>query len=315
MKCPLCANTDLVVLSEKLRRGAGRVVYCKPCQLGLLESGDTADLVAYYAAEYWKSHGPSIDKQSSFAELFDAYVDYQGRRLTLMTQLLTPETRLLEVGCATGQFLFNVKPLVREAIGVDYDTGAAAYAAERTGCKTFGGGLANADLREDYFDVVCAFQTLEHVPDPLAFLKELSRYLGPGGHIVLEVPSLGDPLLALYDIESYAGFFYHNEHQLYFTPVSLTKTLGIAGFEGEIHFVQDYNLTNHMNWVHRQAPQPTCHHGLGLPNLPLHPALAEAQRASFNRWLQAADQSYREMLAEIGLTENITFIGRRRGEV
>ena len=110
---------------------------------------------------------------------------------------------MLEVGCATGHFLFNVRRHVGEIVGVDYDGGAAAFAAERCGCKTYGGALSSSGLAEASFDVVCAFQTLEHVPEPVAFASELARYLRPGGILVIEVPNLADPLRSLYDVPEY----------------------------------------------------------------------------------------------------------------
>jgi SAM-dependent methyltransferase len=310
MRCRLCGNSDLALLTEELRRGRGKVFHCANCDLGVLEANGTPDLAAYYAEEYWKSHGPDLRRQSGYAEIFEAYVNYQDRRLELLRPYLRSDVRLLEVGCATGHFLFNAKCLVREVVGVDYDAGAAAYAAERCGCTTFGGGLANSGLAEHSFDVVCAFQTLEHVPDPIAFARGLGRYLRPGGTLVIEVPNLADPLRALYDVPSYRKFYFHAEHLYYFSPKSLQKVMSAAGFTGEIHFVQDYNLTNHMNWIHVGQPQPTCHDGLGAPHLRLMPGLPEASRGAVDQWLHDVDSSYKKLLAQLGFTENISFIGR-----
>jgi SAM-dependent methyltransferase len=311
MQCRLCGNADLALLTDELRRGPGKVFYCAICDLGVLEAKGALDLPAYYAEEYWKSHGPNLTRQTGYAEVFDAYVNYQDRRLELLRPYLQQDARLLEVGCATGHFLFHAKRHVGEVVGVDYDVGAAAYAAERCGCKTFGGGLENSGLAQHSFDVVCAFQTLEHVPDPISFASELGRYLRPGGVMVIEVPNLGDPLRALYDVPFYRKFYFHAEHLYYFSPTSLRKVMAATGFTGEIHFVQDYNFTNHMNWIHVGKPQPTCHDGLGAPHLRLMPGLPEAGRQAIDQWVHDVDLSYKKLLAQIGFTENISFIGRR----
>ena len=89
----------------------------------------------------------------------------------------------------------NVRRHVGEIVGVDYDGGAAAFA---------GGAMRVQDLRRSFcrapawpkasFDVVCAFQTLEHVPEPVAFASELARYLRPGGILVIEVPNPRRPV-------------------------------------------------------------------------------------------------------------------------
>jgi 2-polyprenyl-3-methyl-5-hydroxy-6-metoxy-1,4-benzoquinol methylase len=312
MQCRLCASTNLKLIAEELRRGPGRVFYCAGCDLGMLESKSNIDLSEYYADEYWKSHGPDLTRQTGYAEIFEAYVNYQQRRLDLLQPYLLPDVRLLEVGCATGHFLFNARSLVKEVVGVDYDAGAAAYAAGRCGCKTYGGALSQSGLSHNSFDVVCAFQTLEHVPEPTAFISELARYLKPNGTLVIEVPNLRDPLLVLYDVTSYHKFYFHADHLFYFSPISLRKVAAAAGLDGDIHFVQDYNFLNHMNWVHTGNPQPTCHDGLGLPVAPLAADLPQSARNAVERWFADVDQSYKRLLAELALTENITFIGRAK---
>ncbi len=45
-------------------------------------------------------------------------------------------------------------------------------------------------LSDATFDVVLSYETLEHVPDPKAFVRELSRVLKPGGTLVLTTPNL-----------------------------------------------------------------------------------------------------------------------------
>jgi SAM-dependent methyltransferase len=314
MRCWLCGTESSTVLTEHLRRGPGRVFHCASCDLGILEAKLGADLSSYYAEEYWKSHGPDLTRQTGYEEIFEAYVNYQQRRLDLLRPHLRPDVRLLEVGCATGHFLFNAKPLVAEVVGVDYDVGAAAYAGRRCDCKTFGGALADAGLAPASFEVVCAFQTLEHVTDPVGFVAELGRYLNPHGKLVIEVPNLGDPLRALYDVPSYRAFYYHSEHTHYFSPKSLRAVAEQAGFAGEVHFVQDYNFTNHMNWLFTGKPQATCHEGLGLPRVALNVGLSPSARVAVNRWLEEIDRSYKRLLADLQLTENITFIGQRAGD-
>ena len=145
-----------------------------------------------------------------------------------------------------------------------------------------------------------------------SLIKLLREYLKPGGVVVVEVPCLYDPLLSVYDNRAYLPFFYHSEHLFYFTPKSLTQIMGEGGFRGELTYVQDYNFTNHMNWIYQNGPQPNCLMGMGKPQLPLSNHLPDEVRDDFNAWLADVGASYKKLLVKHELTENITFIGTKK---
>lgn len=101
--------------------------------------------------------------------------------------------RLLDCACGVGygtRLLADRRPEV-EALGVDIDPEAVAYAAERYGGErvrfqcTDGAALADPDG----FETIVSLETIEHVPDPAAFLRGLVGMLRPGGVFVGSVPT------------------------------------------------------------------------------------------------------------------------------
>ncbi|MDJ0846937.1 MAG: class I SAM-dependent methyltransferase [Myxococcota bacterium] len=102
--------------------------------------------------------------------------------------------RLLDMACGVGygtRLLTDRASQVSEGLGVDLARAAVAhgnrrYANERTRYR-----VADAMSFEDAdgFDTVVSIETIEHLPDPRAFVDRLVPLLRPGGVLVASVPT------------------------------------------------------------------------------------------------------------------------------
>jgi SAM-dependent methyltransferase len=290
----------LNLATDVIREGAGNVYRCEACDFEMLD-GPTVN----YDGEYRQTHGPILGQATSPEDLFNAYKDHQDQRINMLEPWMHGRARVLEVGCSAGMFLDKAKQYARDVVGVDADTAAIEYAAKRTGCKTYPSLEA---MPLGLFDVVCMFQTLEHIADPLLYLAEVKRYLARDGLLVVEVPSLSDPLLTLYDCPEYRRFFYHGAHRWYFSPDSLVALMDQAGFAGHLEYVQNYNFLNALSWCLTGKPQPNCKDGLAPARLPTRPKTMVSGELAL--WAEKVDAEYKRILAQFAYTENITFLGR-----
>ena len=130
--------------------------------------------------------------------------------------------------------------------------------------------LEKSIFAQKKFDIICAFQVMEHVDDPITFLKSIKNCSKKGTKIFIEVPNLYDPLLSVWNIPFYKKFYYHSAHLHYFTKDSLKKIASDVGFKEsqiKINFIQDYNLLNHLHWLMNDEPQKECHVGLSEINI------------------------------------------------
>lgn len=94
---------------------------------------------------------------------------------------------ILEVGCGDGKFLQQLK--CTRAVGLECNPLAIAQAREK-GLNVLDVTLREfAQEHEQEFDGVCAFQVLEHVPEPIEFLRMLEKCLKPNGLMALAVPN------------------------------------------------------------------------------------------------------------------------------
>ena len=102
--------------------------------------------------------------------------------------------RLLEVGAGNGAFLDQVRQLPAGSdftlVGADYDEGAVA-ALESKGYGAVAGSVEEARraLGQTPVDVVCMFQTLEHIAAIDEVLAGLTSVLRPSGSLFLSMPN------------------------------------------------------------------------------------------------------------------------------
>lgn len=147
--------------------------------------------------------------------------------LELVRRFAPPPGRLLEIGCATGEFCVCARDSGYEVEGLEMSPSLGAFAR-----STYGLAVMNCSVEAlppvPQYDVVVAIHTLEHLIAQLASLEAIRNSLLPGGHVVLEVPSGTSWSVRLQRGRSGA---FTDEHLYFHTPTSLTCLLRRAGFD------------------------------------------------------------------------------------
>jgi SAM-dependent methyltransferase len=95
---------------------------------------------------------------------------------------------ILEIGCGEGGVGYRLASR-HDYVGVEPDVQSCAVAQSRIGSR---GDVRCGDvtsLGESRFDVVCAFEVLEHIEDDRAALTTWLAHVRPGGHLLLSVPA------------------------------------------------------------------------------------------------------------------------------
>lgn len=145
-------------------------------------------------------------------------------RYDVVRRLLPPDAgSILEIGCGGGAVGTR---LAREHdyLGVEPDGSSYTTAASRLadlGRGEVRHGLSYEVVEPDRrFDVVCAFEVLEHLEDEPAAVRGFAGHLVPGGHLMLSVPAFQERFGRA---DVYAGHFRR------YSPQSMTDLLTACG--------------------------------------------------------------------------------------
>lgn len=152
--------------------------------------------------------------------------------------------RILEVGCGSGNVLRVLRDLAggRGIVeGLELSTEAAAAARQRTGLTITDGYLADLDPAAA-FDVIAAFDVLEHIADEAGVLSQMRTRLRPGGCLILTVPA-HQSLWSAFDVAS--------GHERRYTLPTLSRALRGSGFRVE-YATYFMSLLFPLMWVRRR---------------------------------------------------------------
>jgi SAM-dependent methyltransferase len=156
-----------------------------------------------------------------------------SRRLAAQAVLRSVQERtsgrhLLDIGCATGDFLQAGREAGFEVEGIELSDWSCAIARDR-GFTVHHEKLATFVEHESArFDVVSLIGVIEHFPEPLAEMKSIARLLRPGGLVVIWT---GDSSSWLARLLGRRWWYWQGQHIQYFTAESLDRAARMTGFE------------------------------------------------------------------------------------
>lgn len=202
---------------------------CENCGL-LFNSPRLADLSPLYADGYYVF-------QETERALYTRAFSQARRHLDPALGLPRKSLDILEVGSATGHLLHVLRHLNHRAQGVELSSSAAKSARKRVGVDVFNGSIeeyvSKAGHGKMQHDVVWCNDVLEHVPDPVGFLRSCAKALKPNGRLILDTPNAG----AVPVRQGKANWNGFNPYHIYlFGPENIELLLAKAGFHLQTRF-------------------------------------------------------------------------------
>lgn len=198
-RCVSCGSSDLRLLGpipdsdsfagvRRSNLSGGTLWFCRVCMVGFryprLSKAEAADLY---------SEAPGTAWQNPFGSRKDWVIARDWIELRKDRPL-----RVLDVGCSTGSFLANAFSVADQRFGLEFNRAASRIAEDR-GVRILGTSLDElaAAANRQMFDVITAFDVVEHVHDPREFVRQALPFLRDDGSLILASGNFLSPTFRL----------------------------------------------------------------------------------------------------------------------
>jgi len=229
-----CIKKDEFVLTGKDRLndlpGIFDIVRCKSCGLMRTNPRPSLDTIQFYYPENYGPYLSTIVDVNRRPVTADPFLKKIAKSVFQFNTGRIPEMRpgrMLEIGCASGNYLAYMADRGWNVTGIELSA-AAARSARELGFSVYSGPVSNAPEPTTPYDLIVGWMVFEHLHHPVQSLIRLRRWLHKKGTLVLSMPNAGSAELA---------FFKHDWHGLHlpahlfhYTPATIEQVLSRSGW-------------------------------------------------------------------------------------
>lgn len=234
ISCNICASEAADVLFEQGVAQSARIVKCRDC--GLIYASPRSAGVDHEGYEQNAPEGLLEGVEANPAHPYRWRYDKEklqvrdfDKTYALLRELHPDKGHVVEVGSGLGFLLRRFIDDGWTATGVDPWRELPLFTRQVQGFDTLPVTLERAELPDASADVVILLHVIEHVPDPIATMREIRRVLKPGGHMVLETPRYDTLMFRLMGRRERS--LRMDGHIYFYTDRTLRDSYEKAGFE------------------------------------------------------------------------------------
>ena len=214
--CELCGHTGPMIPFY----ASHGIVKCPDCGLVFFEQ--TMAPEELYTEGYF-SGGEYMDYVAD-----KAITQRNFRRRIPELLRLAPGGELLEIGSAYGFFL-ELASRHWTVHGVEIVPEGVEHARNILRLDVRRSDFLDLSDERDRYDIVCMWDTIEHLMRPVCYLEKVGRWLKPGGHLVVTTGDIDSWMSRLRG--SRWRLIHPPTHMYYFSPTTLSRAATQAGLE------------------------------------------------------------------------------------
>jgi len=231
LDCPICGSSRIQprLKINYWRENALSFSECDECRACFANPMPSSELITRgnEALVKWYQQGRTYE-----AEMRDARQAYlRGKLLARRLKRIRRRGTLLDVGCYNGFLLLGVKDHCDWTVeGVEISNELSDFIRDKLGITCHNGILEDLQLPANKYDFILCHDLIEHINQPVQFLKEIARILAPQGQIQLITPNaLQDLAFAKRAYDRGTPITMVLNHILLFSPHALRIALEKSG--------------------------------------------------------------------------------------
>lgn len=279
---------------------------CCTCEAAFIDRASIQQGDDFYKVEYHQTYFARIDPDVvNPSKHHKKMVKVMKPWIDRIKKVITENDTVLGVGSSSGYNLYQLKHYVKRVCGIEPND------KERTFCiNSLGLDIRDGldGIKEENFSIILLLFVLEHISEPVHFLKSLARFLKPGGKIIILVPHIKDPLVSFYDIPEFQKFYFCIEHLFYFSKKSMEIILEEVGLKGRISVEQEYPIVNHLNWAYLSKPFEPIKARKNIPALPIK---ENTELDKWEKFWENIDTEYKKFLRANGYGDRLFCIAEK----
>jgi len=254
-ECPICLNQSLSPYSMRFESkfphisrticDSSEIVFANPVS-------EPQELDVFYANYYEKGNFAALGYKEKMLTAFNEIEQMKLDQLDKYDKNLPfykNEGNYLDVGFGLGLNLYVAKKLGFAVFGTELDRDCIDYASKHiTNASLFHGDLIHANYPNNHFDIINICHVIEHLINPMSYIKKLKRILNVEGIVIVSTPNI--------EAFAYKAFRVFNffqlkiplivdglEHTVLFNKRNLKLSFEQNGFKIITHFTESVDDT------------------------------------------------------------------------
>ena len=178
VQCYSCLSENINI---KYKKNGYNIYSCNSCSLEFVfPQPSESELEKIYTKSYF-------DRGDKYSKSNEVNIKNDNKKLSIIKKSRL-KGKLLDIGCAKGDFLFLAKKNGFDVTGVEISK-SACQSAKSKNLNVYNSDLLSKKFDSNCFDVVTMWDVIEHLKNPLNLISESLRVCKPNGKIYIEAPS------------------------------------------------------------------------------------------------------------------------------